>query len=445
MLLAEDSTERAFSSSSRKACFTRRWQSSNVPRTASDRTFSPQQVSWRCCVGDTRPLGNSTATSTPGRSWKAAATAPPVSPEVATRMVSARSPWPRRRAKQAARKRAPKSLNAAVGPWNSSSTESLPCPSRGTSGAGKLNASAASGPSVGASGSPATKGASSRTATLARSPAPWKSGGASRGQLTGTYRPPSGARPCSTAALKPAAGAWPRELTKRVPAVTARSPDPPRPRRSHLDDPRIGRERVPPERAAHGREHRRGHRLGRPGEHRGPGARDRAAESAGFHGAAAHVRKAGNERLALRLDHHVPEGRAEHVQLVGGAAGDESGEVGRLPHEVRHLHAAPEDGARLAGGQEHVRTDDHGADPGRHRYLLHARMIDANREHQPAVQRGGDVVHVTRAARHRFPCHGELQQFEPAARFRPRRIRRHHGTDRRGRGAPQSRAERNPR
>jgi len=30
-----------------------------------------------------------------------------------------------------------------------------------------------------------------------------------------------------------------------------RSSDQPRPRRSHLDDPGIGRERVPPERAAH--------------------------------------------------------------------------------------------------------------------------------------------------------------------------------------------------
>src|SRR5205823_3677279 len=260
MLLAEDSSERAPSSPSRNACFTRRWQSSNVPRTASGLTLPPQQVSWRSWVGDTSPLGNSTATSTPGRSWKAAATAPPVSPEVATRMVSARSPRPRRRAKQAARKRAPKSLNAAVGPWNSSSTESLLCPGRATSGAGKLNASEASGANSGASGSPATNGASSRTATLARSSAPSNCGGA---------------------------------------------------------------------------------RRGRPGEHRGPGARDRAAQRPSLHGAAAHVRKARNERLALRLDHHVLEGSADHVQIVGVAAGDEPGEVGRLPHEVRHLHAGP--------------------------------------------------------------------------------------------------------
>jgi hypothetical protein len=53
----------------------------------------------------------------PLRLWKAAATAPPVSPDVATRIFSGRMA-PRRRAcvSVAARNRAPKSLNAAVGP-----------------------------------------------------------------------------------------------------------------------------------------------------------------------------------------------------------------------------------------------------------------------------------------------------------------------------------------
>src|SRR6266480_876607 len=436
MLLAEDSSERAPSSPSRNACFTRRWQSSKVPRTASDLTLPPQQVSWRSWVGDTSPLGYSTATSTPGRSWKAAATAPPVSPEVATRMVSARSPRPRRRAKQAARKRAPKSLNAAVGPWNSSSTESLLCPGRATSGAGKLNASEASGANSGASGSPATNGASSRTATLARSSAPSNCGGASRGQPTGTYSPPSGARPWRTAALKPAAGAWPRELTKSAVDVIALTRSAARPmialrRPTHRWPARAARTRFASRRAPRQRSPRAPRRTSR-------------ARRPSLHGAAAHVRKARNERLALRLDHHVLEGSADHVQIVGVAAGDEPGEVGRLPHEVRHLHAGPEDGARLAGGQEHVRVDDHGADPGRHRDVLHARVIDADGEHQPAVQRGGDVVHVTRTARHRLSGHGELQQLEWAACLRQQRIRRHHGADRRGRRAPQTRAERNP-
>ena len=74
-------------------------------------------------------------TSTLLRSAKAAATAPPVSPEVATIIVRR----PDMRATHAARKRAPTSLNAAVGPWKSSSTAvSL---LRKFSVTGKLNAS----------------------------------------------------------------------------------------------------------------------------------------------------------------------------------------------------------------------------------------------------------------------------------------------------------------
>ncbi len=73
----------------------------------------------------------------PGLRWKAAATAPPVSPDVATRMFSGREDSLRMRDSEAARKRAPKSLNAAVGPWNSSRTDSEPSGFTGFSGAGK--------------------------------------------------------------------------------------------------------------------------------------------------------------------------------------------------------------------------------------------------------------------------------------------------------------------
>ena len=43
-------------------------------------------------------------------------TAPPVSPEVATKTLSVGSRGSRKRSKQAAKNRAPKSLKAAVGP-----------------------------------------------------------------------------------------------------------------------------------------------------------------------------------------------------------------------------------------------------------------------------------------------------------------------------------------
>src|ERR1700732_1721085 len=273
----------------------------------------------------------------PARSWKAAATAPPVSPEVATRMVSARSSAPRRRAKHAARKRAPKSLNAAVGPWNSSSTASRPSASSGTSGAGKSNASRVSSGSFPASGSPPRKGASSRAPTAGSPCSPAKSCGTSRGQLSGTYSPPSGASPCRSAALKPRAGASPRELLKRNCALIVASIDHPRTRRAQLHHPAVGRERVAREFALHRRQHGRGSALQTPGKHRRPGAGNRAAERPGLHCAAAHVLEAGDQRLPLRLDHHVLQRGTDHVEIVRVAAGDEAGEVRRLPDEVRQL------------------------------------------------------------------------------------------------------------
>ena len=104
------------------AALTIRWQSSKRPRTARLATLPPQQVSCRSCVGDTRPFGYSTATSMPLWPWKAAATAPPVSPEVATRIFSGRMA-PRRSARQH-RSQKPRAevLERGGGPWNSSST-----------------------------------------------------------------------------------------------------------------------------------------------------------------------------------------------------------------------------------------------------------------------------------------------------------------------------------
>jgi len=174
-----------FSCSSRKACFTRRWQSSNVPANRQRPDIAAPAVSWRSCVGDTSPLGNSTATSTPGRSWKAAATAPPVSPEVATRMVSTRSPAAAQ-TREAGREEA--GAEILVTPrsdrWNSSSTESLPAPAEHQR-SWKVERFGGDRAQQRRERIAATKGARRRTATLARSFAS-KSDGASRGQLTGT-------------------------------------------------------------------------------------------------------------------------------------------------------------------------------------------------------------------------------------------------------------------
>ena len=88
MLFADDTSRPGTRCVLDRTSFTMRWQSSNVPRTASDVTLPPQHVnclSWR---GETRPSGKRSVTRMPGRWWKAAATAPPVSPEVATRISS---------------------------------------------------------------------------------------------------------------------------------------------------------------------------------------------------------------------------------------------------------------------------------------------------------------------------------------------------------------------
>ena len=91
MLLAELSGACACSASSSSARLTRAWQSSNEPATRNAVMLSPKQPSWCAWRGETRPSGYSTTTRNPGWPWNAAATAAPVSPEVATRMVSGRS------------------------------------------------------------------------------------------------------------------------------------------------------------------------------------------------------------------------------------------------------------------------------------------------------------------------------------------------------------------
>ncbi len=69
--------------------------------------------------------------------------------------------------------------------------------------------------------------------------------------------------------------------------------------------------------------------------------------------------------------------------------------------------------------------DDHRADGRGHRNLLDARVVDAHREHEPAEQRGRNVVDVHRAARDRLAVHGEFAATRsasaalPAARWPP--------------------------
>jgi hypothetical protein len=76
---------------SAKAFFTIAWQSSKVPATATQETFfSGAAVMNRRCTSEMRPSGKSATTLTFSRPRNASTAAPPVSPDVAQRMVCLR-------------------------------------------------------------------------------------------------------------------------------------------------------------------------------------------------------------------------------------------------------------------------------------------------------------------------------------------------------------------
>ncbi len=181
----------------------------------------------------------------------------------------------------------------------------------------------------------------------------------------------------------------------------------------------------------------------RPGEHGRTRAGNRAAQRARLQRAAAHRLEAGNELCALLFDDHVFERCANHVEIVGVTARNEAGEIGRLPDEVRHVHVGLENAARRLGRQEQVRMHQHGANAGRHRNLLHARMINAHGEHQAAEQTGRNVVDMQRAGRDLLALHGELQQLDLRQRLGQQRIGSNHRSHRRGRRTAEATAERN--
>ena len=117
MELADDSGM-SFNAGSAKACFTMAWQSSNLPSIATVRTLSLSVVISLRWLSLTSAAGKSTMTRTPGILWNACATAAPVSPLVAVRIVTCRpSSW-RNRPNIRAIIWAAKSLNDAVGPWS---------------------------------------------------------------------------------------------------------------------------------------------------------------------------------------------------------------------------------------------------------------------------------------------------------------------------------------
>ena len=194
------------------------------------------------------------------------------------------------------------------------------------------------------------------------------------------------------------------------------------------------------------RHHGAAHRLGildlGPGEYRRTRPGDRTAQRAGRHGAALHVLESRNQRMPLRLDDHIVERIADHVQIVRIAAADESGEVGARPNEIRSGDVGFEDGARFARAEIHVRMRENAAQRRGNGNLLHARMIDAHGEGQAAEQAGRDIVDVRGTAGDDFALHRILEQLQARQRSVQQGVRGHHRRHRGRRRSAQTRTER---
>ena len=210
MLLAELSGTCARSASSDSACLARRWQSSKLPSTRNVRTLSPQHprpCAWR---GETRPSGYRITTSKPGRRWNAAATAAPVSPEVATRIVVGGRigrAQPRQRLGEEARGVVLERGGGAVEQLEQvvvvAGQRSQRCRER-------VGVRADVAERV-AQRRVARSTARARACAVSASVAP-ACDGRQRGMRSGTYRPPSGARPATSAWSMPVGGVLPRVL-----------------------------------------------------------------------------------------------------------------------------------------------------------------------------------------------------------------------------------------
>ena len=148
---------------------------------------------------------------------KPSATALPVSPEVAARIVTGSALWPPCRSPSPMSRaivRAPTSLNESVGPWNSSSTwtPSHPPPESGTSGTGNESASRTISPSRSAPVSSTSHGVRRRVPRSGSESASSQPG-ARGGTCVGTKRPPSGASPARSASRNETVSPPPRVLT----------------------------------------------------------------------------------------------------------------------------------------------------------------------------------------------------------------------------------------
>src|SRR6266404_4861305 len=169
--------------------------------------FSPSVVNCFSCASLMRFEGYRITTRIPGTLKNPCATALPVSPEVATNTVNCRSSPRTKYPISRAMNRAPKSLNASVGPWNSSRMCS-PGDSE-TIFTGKLIASLTICHNNSSGTSGVANGFTTRKQTSVNGSArnSSSSSGERRAISAGIYNPPSGASPRNTAPRSEVSGA----------------------------------------------------------------------------------------------------------------------------------------------------------------------------------------------------------------------------------------------
>ena len=373
-------------------------------------TGSPQQASCSSWKGETRPLRiEDDGAHRLARPSAAQPTAPPVSPEVAASTVSGSPPSPSR-SKQAIRKRAPKSLNAPVGPWNSSSARRPGRAGSGvTSGAGKSNASRADRGQLGVQRIAGEEGREHRARRSRRS----GSLGVQRGRIdagiaVGQIEPAVGrGAVADRLAQIETGGAPPRVLTnfmRRCRSAGSTPLDPDARRNRPARDRRGPSRPAAAKAAAIASSTASASLLERPGEDRRARAGEGAAERAGAERRRLHRRQRGQQMRALRLDQQILEAGADQAEIAGRAAGDEGGEPAAMLDRERHRHlgaraaAAPPRSRSRTAGWKQDRDDAAGhrqaVDDGR---LLAARRARGRRTGWPTTLSQGGGSEETRS------------------------------------------------
>ena len=175
------------------------------------RTLPPSVVNCASCTGVTAPSGNSTITRVPATPKNACATALPVSPDVATRTVSGASPllkWAISRAMT----RAPTSLKANVGPWNSSSdVQAIVHRARAASGIQRVSEQ----PAESAIGHFAAEQRAATAVAMSASDAP-RSDSTGSVERRGHVEAAVGRQPVEQGRTNETSGDWPRVLRKVI-------------------------------------------------------------------------------------------------------------------------------------------------------------------------------------------------------------------------------------